>query len=425
MAVASRPHGGAQCGTISPASASRAASLLAGCGGDLVGDRRDLGADRLRLRREVEGEVTALAGERVVGGGGAPPSTTAEELAQGHRAPQVEVGVVLPGEPDPAEHLDAVLGDAGEGVEGDGARRHHREVAAVGVRVVEGEGGVPRHGAGLLEGDEHVGAAVLHALELADRPTELLPILGVGGRGVDAPRRRAGRLRGGEGDPQLLDGGAVEGRELVAGRDHHAIERHLGDAPGRVQRLDGGHLDVVAGDHAPALPVPDASGHQEKVGDRRAQHRRDGAAEHERTVVAGGGVDRAGPARPCRPPRRAPAARAAPWDPRPHGWPRSPTTDGRNGPGASARPSSSTTTASSAIPVALASDRLGQVEARSTRARPARPRTGASASSSRSTAARTTAGGMRSAVKRRAVSRSASWSSPMAMLTCPSPWLRS
>ena len=42
-----------------------------------------------------------------------------------------------------------------------------------------------------------------------------------------------------------------------------------------------------------------------------------------------------------------------------------------------------------------------------------------------STAARTTAGGMRSAVKRRAVSRSAWWSSPMAMLTCPSPWLRS
>ena len=105
----------------------------------------------------------------------------------------------------------------GEGVEGDGAGRHHREVAALGLRVVEREGGVPRDGAGLLEGDEHVGAAVLHALELADRPTELLPVLGVGGRRVDAPRRRAGRLRGGQREPELLDGGAVEGRELVAG----------------------------------------------------------------------------------------------------------------------------------------------------------------------------------------------------------------
>ena len=216
MAVASRPHGGAQCGTISPASASRARRSSRGAAAISSAIARDLGPDRLRLRRQVEGEVTALPGERVPGGGGAPRSATAEQLAQGHRAPQVEVGVVLPGEADAAEHLDAVLGDPGEGVEGDGAGRHHREVAAVGVRIVEGEGGVPRHRAGLLEGDEHVGAAVLHALELADRPAELLPILGVGGRGVDAPGRGAGGLGRGEGDPQLLDG--RRGRGSGAGR---------------------------------------------------------------------------------------------------------------------------------------------------------------------------------------------------------------
>ena len=108
------------------------------------------------------------------------------------------------------------------------------EVAAVGLRIVEGEGGVPRHGAGLLEGDEHVGAAVLHALELADRPAELLPILRVGGRGVDAPGGGAGGLGRGEGDPQLLDGGAVEGRQLVAGADDHTVEGDLGDSAGGV-----------------------------------------------------------------------------------------------------------------------------------------------------------------------------------------------
>ena len=49
-------------------------------------------------------------------------------------------------------------------------------------------------GAGELHARQHLGAPVLHTLELSDRPTELHAHLGVLGRGVDAPLRDADRL---------------------------------------------------------------------------------------------------------------------------------------------------------------------------------------------------------------------------------------
>ena len=113
------------------------------------------------------------------------------------------------------------------------------QVAALGVGLVEGEGGVPRHRPGLLEGDEHVGAAVLHALELADGPAELLAVLGVGRRGVDAPGRRARRLGGRQREADLLHVRAVERRELVARRhDHVGRSVDLVDPPGGVEGVD-------------------------------------------------------------------------------------------------------------------------------------------------------------------------------------------
>ena len=57
-----------------------------------------------------------------------------------------------------------------------------------------GAGRVPHRGARELGARQHVGAAVLHALELPDRPAELHAHLRVLGRGVDAPLRDADRL---------------------------------------------------------------------------------------------------------------------------------------------------------------------------------------------------------------------------------------
>ena len=98
-------------------------------------------------------------------------------------------------------------------------------------------------------------------------------------------------------------------------------------------------------------------------------------------------------------------------------------TDGRNGPGASDAAELLDHHGQLGEAVALAPDRLGQVEPEPAEAGQLVPERRRRSSASASTAARTTAGAMRSAVKRRAVSRSAWWSSPMAMLTCPSPWL--
>ena len=103
--------------------------------------------------------------------------------------------VVLPREADAAERLHAVLGVQERGVErerGRGRDREPRAVVGVGRRP---RGRVPHRGAGELGARQHVGAAVLHALELADRPAELHAHLRVLGRGVDAPLRDADRLR--------------------------------------------------------------------------------------------------------------------------------------------------------------------------------------------------------------------------------------
>ena len=102
--------------------------------------------------------------------------------------------VVLPREPDAAVHLHAVLGVLVRGVERKRERGRRRERDR--VAVVDGARRVPRRGPGELDPAEHVGALVLHALELADRTPELDAILGVRRRGVDAPLREADELGG-------------------------------------------------------------------------------------------------------------------------------------------------------------------------------------------------------------------------------------
>ena len=128
--------------------------------------------------------------------------------------------VVLPREPDAAERLHAVLGVGERGVERERGRGRDREGGrpGVGVGEVVGRGGrVPHRGPGELDAGEHLRAAVLHTLELADRPAELHAHLGVLGRGVDAPLRDAdgfGREQRRREQPHGLVG---EVRELALG----------------------------------------------------------------------------------------------------------------------------------------------------------------------------------------------------------------
>ena len=142
-------------------------------------------------------------------------AAAAEGRDQAQGPPVVDVGGVLPGEADAPVHLDAVL----SALLGGGRRQcgGHRGgelvmggfvVPVLRGRLVEGTGGVPHRGGGAFGGRDHLGAAVLDGLELADRPAELLADLGVLRRGVGRPPGDADRLggqqRGGDGASRRL-----------------------------------------------------------------------------------------------------------------------------------------------------------------------------------------------------------------------------
>ena len=110
---------------------------------------------------------------------------------------------MLPGEADAAVHLDAVLGASlgGGRCEGGGHRRGELVTGFFVVpvllgRLVQSAGRIPHCGGCPHGGGEHLGAAVLDGLELADRPAELLADLRVLRGGVGGPAREADRLCG-------------------------------------------------------------------------------------------------------------------------------------------------------------------------------------------------------------------------------------
>jgi hypothetical protein len=163
-----------------------------------------------------------------------------DQRLEGDRAADVEVGVVLPGVADAAVHLDVQLRAEREGRQRERARDGRREV---GLRVVEvGACGAPGAAGGLLGGDEHVRAELLHRAEGADRAAELLALLRVLGRHLGAGASAARGLGGGEGPGQPLEAlsrapqqalrgnlGAVagDGRDPAAGVDVLLrLERH-------------------------------------------------------------------------------------------------------------------------------------------------------------------------------------------------------
>ena len=121
------------------------------------------------------------------------------------------------------------------------------------IRLVGGAGGVPRRCTRKLGLGEHVGAFVLDALELADGSAELLPHLGVLGRGVDAPLRDAHALGGEHRRRQIPHPLRFHAVEPARARHDGGVDVHLGDAPGRVQALQLGGGELARDERAPLV----------------------------------------------------------------------------------------------------------------------------------------------------------------------------
>ena len=201
------------------------------------GDLRDpaayVVADALVAAAEVDLDPAPLPGDRALGQGRRPRVGRAEQVAQGHRPPQVEVCVVLEGEPDAAEHLDAGLGVAYRTVEGNGPG----DVGCERPLVVVGEGdrrGVPGRGRHRLRRLQHLGAEVLDRLEAADLGAELLAHAGVLHRRLEAPPGDPGGLGGSQGDGHPPQRRLVQAGNRLGLLDRD-VDRHRTEPPGQVE----------------------------------------------------------------------------------------------------------------------------------------------------------------------------------------------
>src|SRR6478672_7930146 len=129
----------------------------------------------------------------------AVPLGVAVEHAVGGEAPQVEVEVVLPGEPDAAVDLEALLRELRAGIAGvrlGDAHDLRRGGPSVGDRV----GGGRRRSGAHLGPEADVGEDVLERLERTDRTPERDARLGIFDGDLGEPTHGADRLRDRERD---------------------------------------------------------------------------------------------------------------------------------------------------------------------------------------------------------------------------------
>ena len=126
-------------------------ALVGGCG-NRGHDLADLLAERLGLLGQVGGQVPARPthGERGHLVVEHTDVTTGHELQVGHGALEIEVRIVLPGEADPTEDLDALLGAVRRclqcDVAGDGRAQGPAVLVGMFGRILApGGGGVPGH----------------------------------------------------------------------------------------------------------------------------------------------------------------------------------------------------------------------------------------------------------------------------------------
>jgi hypothetical protein len=236
----------------------------------------------------------------------APLRAATRELPQHECAPQVAVGVVLPGEPDTTEHLDAVLGVVDRGVQRDGGGDRGGQRVFGGCLVGRARR-VPRDGARLFHPAQHLDAQVFHRLERPDRSAELLAGAGVLDGRAQAPARDPARLGGEQRDREVHRVGWVD--QHAVRRDLDTGQRHAAERAGEVHRrvLDHGH--VRGGHDEPGVPVreqqvrrparaedvPDlAVGHQAAVGAPHRAHGSAGQGQRDRGAAVGERVGQVG-----------------------------------------------------------------------------------------------------------------------------------
>lgn len=265
-------------------------------GGQPGHDGGQLGPDRPGLVGEVDGQTSATTPDGQVGHGGPQGCRAADQLAQGGGPPQVDVGVVLPGEAHPAQHLDGPVGRLDVPVEGERGGQVDRELARPAGRavMVERGDGVPGGGHRLVGRHQHVGQPVLHALELPDGPTELLAGPGVLGGGLEAPAGAARGRRGQNGEGHGAHGVGRGALEVASRGNGGAGQGPGGDRPGGVEAGQGGDGDPGAAlDHDPLLVA--VHGHRgQQVGDHGpVDDGPDLAVDDEGAVVGHGGTQSA------------------------------------------------------------------------------------------------------------------------------------
>ncbi len=227
-------------------------------------DLADAVPDRLGLGRQVDVPVALDPAPDLVGhvlGGGLGVD---DRRDRGGPA-QVQVGVVLPGEPDAAVHLDVELrvldggrhgegGGQGRGVAEPGRRRRPRRAASQTSAVASSAS------------TSMFAQWCLTAWNIADRPAELLAHLGVvAGRDRAFPGH-AGRL-GGQDQPGQVGQHRPAAFDQL-GRDR--VQLDLRRPPGQVQvgRLLDGHAAVPAVDDG----YVSADADQQQVGQVPAEH---------------------------------------------------------------------------------------------------------------------------------------------------------
>ena len=216
----------------------------------------------------------------------------------GLRPLQPEVEVVLPREADAAVQLEAVAGEQPLAVAGRrlGQRRGHRPARVV---LGDGEGGEVGERGGPLDREVAVGQAVLERLERADRPAELLAVLGVLERGLEdgaARGDRRQRQRGGGLLHRPLD--RVDGSG-IAGCDEHPLAVHRDrssarSASGIVGSITRAAVALTAAPGTTNTPSPPArparaGDHRDLVGGGAVEHRGLHAVEHPAVAVGAGG----------------------------------------------------------------------------------------------------------------------------------------
>ncbi len=192
--------------------------------------------------------------------------------------------VVFPGVPDTAECLDAVVGRFDRGVERHDGGHTGGELAFVAGRHPRG---VPHRRFRLLGGGQHPSAPVLDRLELSDRSAELMPDLGVLGRGFHCPACYAAGFGAKQDRRQASDRLAVHVHEHAVGWYPDAVGPDLSQWPGQIDAADGGDVEVGRVDSHPALTLSQVDGRDDQIGDSPCQHRAAGSAHHHGAIGFG------------------------------------------------------------------------------------------------------------------------------------------